>query len=58
MYGPELVHVVALVSAASGVHKGGLASDEQRGLMHADRVWPGKDGACLSVLYLRVGEEQ
>ncbi len=38
--------------------KGGLASDEQRGLMHADRVWPGKDGACLSVLYLRVGEEQ
>ena len=54
----KLVHVVALVRAAAGVHEREHAGDEQRTLVVSDGKRPGKDGAGFSVLPLAVAEKQ
>lgn len=58
MDGPELVHVVALVRAAAGVHEREHARNQQGGLMMRHGEGPGEDGAGLSVLSLAVAEEE
>ena len=58
MHGTELIHMVALIGAAAGVHEACLASYEQRGLMHADGVGTGKQSASLAVFERAVGENK
>ena len=58
MDGPELVHVVALVRSAAGVHEREHARDQQGGLVMRHGEGPGEDGAGLSVLSLTVAEEE
>ena len=58
MDGPQLVHMVALVGAGAGVHKGEHTCYEEGALMVRDCERSGKDGAGLSVFPLAITEEQ
>ena len=56
--GAELVHVIALVRARTGIHKREHTGNEQRRLVvrHSERS--GKDSTRLTILSLAVAEEQ
>ena len=58
MDGTQLVHVVALVRAAAGIHEGEHTGDEERALVVGDGEGAGEDGAGLAVLLLTVAEEK
>ena len=58
MDGPQLVHVVALVGAASGVHEGEHAGDKKGALVVGNGERAGKDCAGLAVFPVAVGEEE
>ena len=55
--GAELVGVVALVGARTGVHEREHAAYQQRGLVVRHRIGAGQDGACLTLLRLAVATE-
>ena len=54
----QLVHVVALVRARTGVHEGEHAGDKQGRLVVRNCERTGKNGARLTVLPVAVAEEQ
>jgi len=58
MDGPQLVHVVTLVGAASGVHEREHAGNEEGALVVGDGERAGENGAGLAVFPLAVGEEE
>ena len=56
--GAQLVHVVALVGAGTGVHEGEFAGNKQGTLVVGHRERTGKNGAGLTVLSLAIAEEE
>ena len=58
MNGSQLIHVVALIRARTGVHEAEHTGDEQCGLVVCYGERSGKDGAGFSVLALAVAEEE
>ena len=58
MDGAELVHMVALVRAAAGVHKREHTGNQQGRFVMRHRIWAGEYGAGLTVFSLAVAEEE
>ena len=58
MDGAQLVHVVTLVGAGTGVHEGEFAGNKQGTLVVGHRERAGKNGAGLTVLSLAIAEEE
>ena len=54
----QFVHMVTLVGTRSGIQEREHTRYQKRALMVRYGVWPGEDGACLSVHTLTVAEEQ
>ena len=54
----ELVHVVALVGAGTGIHEGKHSRYQKRGLVVRDSIGTRENGAGFTVFPVAVAEEQ
>ena len=54
----QLIHVVGLVGAGTGIHEREHSCYEKSRLMMCDRIWSGKNRASLTVLSLAICKEE